>query len=109
MHAGVHARTERRIHPRHDVRVAVGILGMYPTSGITVDISRGGVKVAAEERIDPAARGETCGVRFLDAGEAIAPDYVLGVVLRVEEDNGGSAVAIQFATPLEVLEVAEAR
>ena len=103
------SRAERRLFPRHDYdcHVDVGILGHHPTNGVTVDISRGGVKVSIDEPVGNTARGETCGVRFLNAAEELRPHYAVGIVRRVESDAERCVLAIQFTNPLAVLEVSD--
>ncbi len=103
---------ERRVYPRHQYQVDVGIsglyvgiLGLYPTSGVTLDISLGGVKISLTEPVSDAAKGQPCAVRFLDAGEELRPHYVLGTVRRVEATKEGCVVGIEFDAPLEALEL----
>ena len=105
MSADTGARVEQRVHPRHDYQVAVGILWLHPTTGVTLDISRSGVKVGLAEPVPDSAKGQRCGIRFLDAGEELRPHYVVGTVQRVETGSEGSFVAIQFVTPLEILDL----
>ena len=107
MRVGSEARAEQRLFPRYDYQVDVGILGYHPRSGVTVDISRGGVKVTIDEPVDNTARGETCLVRFLNAGAELRPHSALGIVRRVETDEEHCVLGIQFVTPLEVLKVAD--
>ncbi len=96
---------ERRVYPRHEYQVDVGILGLYPTSGVTLDISRGGVKIGLAEPVSDAAKGQQCAIRFLDAGEELWPHYVVGTVRRVKATEEGCLVGIEFDAPLEVLEL----
>ena len=108
MRVGSEARAEQRLFPRYDYQVDVGILGYHPRSGVTVDISRGGVKVTIDEPVGNTARGETCLVSFLNAGAEFRPHSALGIVRRVEADEEHCVLAIQFVTPLEVLDVSDA-
>ena len=99
--------TERRAHPRYQYQVAVGILGLRPRSGVTADISRGGVKVGLADPVSDSAKGQQCGLRFLDAGEELRPHYVVGTVRRVEATEEGCFVGIEFDAPLEALELSD--
>ena len=96
---------ERRAYPRHEYRVdVVWMFGLDPTGGVTLNMSQGGAKVSLAAPVSAAAEGHTCGIRFLDAGEELGPHYVVGTVRRVETTNEGCLVAIEFDSPLEVLE-----
>ncbi len=96
---------EQRAHRRYEYRVAVGILGSWPQSGTTLNISRGGVKVGFAEPVPGPRKGQWCAVRFLDAGDELRPHYMVGTVRRVEVTEEGCLVAIKFDAPLELLKV----
>ena len=105
MTANSEVGAEQRVHPRHEYQIAVGIMGLLPTSGVTVDISRGGVKVGLPERVPENILGETVAVRFLNVGDEVKPHYMVGTVRRVEATEQGCFVGIKFVAPLEVVDL----
>ena len=97
---------ERRGYLRFEVhldklQVTVGVLGSEPTTGVVVNVSRGGMKVCLVERGIPESMvGDECLVRFIEAGGRVNPEVMLGKLLRMEADG---QYAIEFASPLEVV------
>lgn len=84
----------------------VSILGLPdPKTGASVDISMGGIKVDLAEELGEDLDGEPCAVRFLNAGEELLPHYVVGTVRRVESYKQGSLLAVEFARPLDLLDL----
>ena len=101
-------QAERRDYPRykHEVEVeVVGVMGLYPTSGVTLHISRSGAKIRLNESACSRVRGEKCALHFPNAGPEMSPHFATGVVLGVEEAGEHCVVTIQFTAPLRVLDV----
>ncbi len=103
---------DRRTDPRANVtihvelRLEVGPLGVQPSKGVTVDLSRSGVRVRIG-RTWPV--GTRCIVRFLDQTERIKPSVLLGTVRRDTRSGDGYFVALEFETPVEVFEFDDAK
>ncbi len=96
---------ERRKHLRLEVyldklQVDFGGLGTELTTGVALDISRGGMKVCLEHEIPKSLLGNECLVRIAYAAGRISPEAMLGQLLRMEADG---EYAIEFDSPLEVL------
>ena len=96
--------TERRRDLRVEVyldklQVAVGVLGFEPTSGVVMNISRGGVKVCLERDVLKPLLGHDCLIRF-DSQYRVSEKSKLGKLLRMEAHG---ECAIEFAESLEVL------
>ena len=85
--------------------VTLGNIGASPVRGIPIDISRGGfsARFATTPRID--AEGRECFLRFDEVGEELRPHSTVGSVRRVETQTGHILVAIEFADPLERLDL----
>ena len=102
---------ERRAHPRFRIpqpsalAVAVGIIGARPFRGTAVDISRGGLSGRFETTTRIDAKGRDCFLRFTEVGEELSPHSTVGSVRRVETRMGHVLVAIEFADPLERLDL----
>ena len=98
---------ERRRYLRFDVRlqklrVTVGVLA----TGVVLNVSRGGLKVALSGEISKLLVGHDCLVRFLDPEHRISPEAKMGKLRRME---AGGECAIEFDSPLEVLRVANGK
>ena len=86
-----------------ELQVTVGVLGIEPTDGAVLNISRGGMKVCLEHEIPKPLVGDDCLVRFIDPADRVSPEVMVGKLRRTEA-NG--QCAIEFAQPLKVLRVA---
>ena len=101
--------SERRTYLRVEVHldkleVTVGVLGIEPTNGVVLNISRGGMKVCLEHEIPKPLLGYDCLVRFVeDPQDRVSEKAKLGKLLRMEAVG---QYAIEFDKPLEVLRVA---
>ncbi len=96
--------SERRKYLRVEVHldkleVTVGVLGIEPTNGVVLNISRGGMKVCLEREIAESLVGDDCLVRFVeDPQDRVSVKVKLGKVLRTET---AGQYAIEFDSPLE--------
>ena len=98
---------ERRRYLRFEVRlqklqVTVGVIGFELATGVVLNVSRGGLKVALGREISKLLVGEECVVRFLDPGDRVSPEVQVGKLRRMEASG---EYAIEFDSPLEVLNV----
>ena len=98
-------RVERRSYLRvavdlEDFRVRVEVQGAEPTTGVVLDVGRGGMRVALGAGISEESMGGDCLVRFIDAGDRVSPTLRVGTLKRID-DGGG--YAIEFKTPLDDL------
>lgn len=104
---------ERRRHPRVQAALLIGIeaarsqdplssMGWVGLTGFTKDLSRGGVSLRLDGRVDV---GTECVVRFFVPSDQIYPQTTRGKVLRAVESNSSSDVAVQFSQPLEILKL----
>ncbi len=97
---------KRRAHLRVDVyldkfQVTVGFLGFESTTGVLLNISRGGMKVSLEREIPKPLLGDDCTVRFVDdPQDRVSAKAKLGKVLRM---GAAGEYAIEFDSPLETL------
>jgi len=97
---------ERRGYLRVEVdldklQVTVGVVGIEPTNGEVLNISRGGIKVRLEHEIPKPLIGYDCLVRFVeDPQDRVIATAKLGKLLRMEVVGH---YAIEFDSPLEVL------
>ena len=97
--------SERRAFLRVEVRlenlqVTVGVIGFTATTGVVLDVSRGGVKVALSHEISEQMGGYDCLVRFVDLEDRVKPKVNVGKLRRMEAP---AEYAIEFDSPLEVL------
>ncbi len=105
------ARAERRAHTRFRIpqptalTVAVDIPGPMPFGGIPIDISRGGLKGRFATTIPDHAEGKECFLRVTEVGEELRLHFTFGTLRRVETQMGYVLVAIEFADPLENLDL----
>ncbi len=76
-----------------------------PFRGIPIDISRGGLSGRFASMVHRAAEGKKCFLRFTEVGEELRPHSTVGSVRRVETQMGYVLVAIEFADPLENLDL----
>ena len=85
--------------------VTLGNIGASPLRGTPIDISRGGLsaRFATTTRID--AEGRECFLRFTEVGEEFSPHSMMGSVRRMETQTEHVLVAIEFADPLERLDL----
>ena len=99
---------ERRGYLRVEVyldklQVTVGVLGIEPTNGLVLDISRGGMKVCLEHEIPKPLLGDDCLVRFVeDPQDRVSAKAKHGKLLRMEVVG---QYAIEFDSPLEGLKM----
>ena len=84
-------------------------LDTKPLIGIPIDISRGGLKVRFANSIRDDAEGQECFLRFTEIGDELRPHSTFGTLRRVETQMGYVLVAIEFAGPLENLDLASQR
>lgn len=70
--------------------------------GKTIDISLGGMRIQVDQDVIPGAR---CDVRFPDAKGQIEPPETWGRVRRSRAAGKGFELAVQFETPLDLLNV----
>ncbi len=97
---------ERRKHLRLEVyldklQVDFGGLGTELTTGVALDISRGGMKVCLAHAIPEPLVGDDCLVFFVeDPQDRVSAKAKLGKLLRMEAVG---QYAIEFDSPLEVL------
>lgn len=80
-------------------------LHSYDPDGVRVDLrgtasslSRSGVLIRIRDELEV---GTGCLVHFLGAGDAIAPAYAIGRIVRVDPAADGLDVAIHFEKPLD--------
>lgn len=71
-------------------------------SGITADMSRGGLAAWVGDAI-PA--GSRCLVRFLNSRGRVQPDTVMANVRRAARDTDGSLIGVEFDQPLETFKL----
>ena len=98
---------ERRRYLRFKVRlqklqVTVAFLGFELATGVVLNVSRGGLKVALSRELSKLLVGHDCLVRFLDPEDRVSPEAKVGKLRRME---AGGEYAIEFDSPLEVLNV----
>ena len=74
-----------------------------PVSGVTIDVSQGGVRLLLDEEISIGPESD-CLVRFVDAEEVVSPEYRWGKALRSAHVDAGYEVAIQFQAHVDVVE-----
>ncbi len=96
---------ERRAFLRVEVRlenlqVAVGVVGFEATTGVVLNVSRGGLKVVLSREISELLVGYDCLVRFVDPEDRVSPKVTVGKLRRMES---AAEYAIEFDSPLEVL------
>ena len=84
-----------------ELQVTVGIVGIAPTDGAVLDISRGGMKVCLEHEIPKPLIGYDCLVRFVNPKDRVSVE-ANGKLVRME---AAGQYAIKFDSPLEVLNV----
>ena len=77
----------------------------FVAHGVTVNISQSGMLARIDQRV---VEGADCSVHFLAAKEKLSPDVKQGKVHRVRVLRGGYEVAVEFETPLEILNAAGA-
>lgn len=75
-------------------------LTQLPISGITLNLSRGGMLAQIEQG---ALRHGRYLIRFLGAGQNVRPEIVWGRVRRSRTAAAGWEVGIEFDSPLEIL------
>ncbi len=104
--AKVERRRFRRLEASIEVAISVELYGFegaanpFFSSGVTLDMSRGGVLA----RLDaPIHAGAVCNVFFRDCGDQVRPCYVAGRVIRCEEIDGAFRIAVTFEEPLLAL------
>ena len=99
---------ERRVYARYDVALVVELeIGVEPhvrrMRGETINIRRGGVLLDVNI---PAAAGTPCAVAFADGEAVVVPSRVKGTVVHSGLwKHGRRAVAVQYETPLETLQI----
>ncbi len=96
---------ERRAFLRVEVRlenlqVTVGVFGFEATTGVVLNVSRGGLKVALSREISELLVGYDCLVRFVDPEDRVNPEVKVGKLRRME---AAAEYAIEFDSPLEDL------
>ena len=96
---------ERRSFLRVEVRlenlqVTIGVLGFEATTGVVLNVGRGGLKVALGREISELLVGYDCLVRFVDPEDRVSPKVTVGKLRRME---AAAEYAIEFDSPLEVL------
>ncbi len=96
---------ERRSFLRVEVRlenlqVTVGVVGFEATTGVVLNVSRGGLKVTLSREISERFIGYDCLVCFVDLEDRVNPKVKVGKLRRME---AAAEYAIEFASPLEVL------
>ena len=85
------------------LQVTVGVLGIEPTNGVVLNISRGGMKVSLEREIPKPLLGYGCSVCFVDDPQSrVSAKSKHGKLLRMELVG---QYAIEFDSPLETLNV----
>lgn len=118
---------DQRRHPRYLKRLAVDVHVMvlpepptastYEAGGRTVDIGRGGLLVRLDRDVRP---GQKVRLRFsgLPGNVRVWPMVISGTIVRLEPAGeseevevipAGSLMAVEFAEPLEELEVPESQ
>lgn len=75
---------------------------LFTVGGVTVNLSRGGMLALLHEG-GPIGPDTTCKVRFMDAGDVVAPARTAGIVVRSRPRGPDYEVAITFPTPLDKL------
>lgn len=104
---------DRRGFPRLNLLFSVKIEVNLETSsgsvepaayGVTSDISRGGC-LATLTRGVTIPDNARCLIRFFDTHECVEPEMIGGVVRGVRETSLGTAVGIEFDTPLMLLKL----
>ena len=108
--AGGEGRSYQRVDVAYAIKVEAALtlrghqVMQLTLMGTSIDISRGGMLIRVEQDV---ALGARCEVFFSDAMGKIVPDRVGGKVRRSRGHRGAFHLAIEFDTPLEVLEVAD--
>ena len=87
-----------QLEPEH--RAAQSDVTRIPISGITLNVSKGGMLAQIDQGI---LRHGRYLVRFLKAGSSVQPEVIWGAVRRSRARNRGWEVGIQFDDPLHVL------
>ena len=90
------AHFQVQLEPQH--RAQRQDLAGLPISGLTVNLSRGGMLAKIDQGI---LRHGRYLIRFLEAGGAIQPAFAKGVVRRSRARSRGWEVGIEFDDPLE--------
>ncbi len=101
-------REHERISVAYEINIEAGLnirgqeVMRLTLVGTTVDISLGGMLIRVDQDVAPGAR---CDVRFTDADGQIEPPETWGRVRRSTATRGGFEIAVQFAVPLDSLQV----
>lgn len=102
--------SDRRVFPRFDVgegnlRAEVGGTGGLRTPATVVNISRGGAKLALQERrLDGVSEG-ACVVSFIDDAGQTQPPTLQGRIRRAGLSRREFYIAVEFSEPLETLDM----
>ncbi len=75
-------------------------LTKLPISGITLNLSRGGMLIQIDQGV---LRHGRYLVRFLGAGQNVRPEIIWGRVRRSRSADNGWEVGVEFDSPLELL------
>lgn len=101
---------DRRAWPRYPVsyrlkidpklRSAERSVSPFPVSGVTINLSRGGMLARLDRGIPPSSR---CLIHLLNTGGNVRPDLAWGRIHRSHDGEEGWEVGIEFEEPLELL------
>jgi len=100
-------RAHERVNVSYEINIEAGLkLGGQEVMrltlvGKTVDVSLGGMRIHVDRDVIPGAR---CDVHFLDADGMIEPVKTWGRVRRSKPARDGFELAVQFDSPLDVLD-----
>ncbi len=101
--SGVERREFLRVEVRlENLEVTVGVFGFEATTGVVLNVGRGGLKVALGREISELLVGYDCLVRFVDQEDRIKPEAKVGKLRRME---AAAEYAIEFDSPLGLLNV----
>lgn len=110
--AAIPPDTERRSYRRHGLRYPIELeaelrgfsfaLSRFAVSAVTVNISRGGMLVRADQAVPPQAR---CLVRFVGTAGRVEPEILWGEVRWSRLEEGDFLLGIRFETPLQTLRI----
>jgi hypothetical protein len=101
-------RSHERVNVSYEINIEAGLnirgqeVMRLTLTGKTIDISLGGMLIRVDQDVIPGAR---CDVRFTNARGQIEPENIWGRVRRSTAAGKGFELAVQFESPLELLQV----
>ena len=104
---GADKRSHERVSVAYEINIEAGLkirgqeVMRLTLVGTTIDISLGGMLILVDQDVIPGAR---CDVHFPDAEGVIEPEKTWGRVRRSMAVAKGFQLAVQFETPLDLLD-----